>query len=120
MSTEKIDDFLTVKTLSEYIKLSPSHIYALVNKKIIPFKKIGTNLLFERETIDKWLVLRKKNNKKVLHEFLTVKKLSLWIKLSESHIYALVNKKKIPYIKLGGKVLFDTEKIKNWIDEQSN
>ncbi len=55
-----------------------------------------------------------------IDDFLTVKELSKWIKLSASHIYFLVNKKKIPFAKLGGKLLFDKNKIKNWIEENSS
>ena len=53
-------------------------------------------------------------------DYLTVKELSKYIKLSESHIYFLVNNKKIPYSKLGGRrILFDKQKIKKWIEEKS-
>jgi excisionase family DNA binding protein len=58
-------------------------------------------------------------NLEKVDDFLTVKELSKWIKLSESHIYFLVNKRKIPFAKLGGKLLFDKEKIKEWIDNNS-
>jgi excisionase family DNA binding protein len=54
--------------------------------------------------------------KENLNEYLTVKELAKWVKLSESHIYFLVNKKKIPHFKLGGKLLFDADKIKVWIE----
>lgn len=54
-----------------------------------------------------------------LDEFLTVRELAEWIRLSESHVYFLVNKKKIPFVKLGGKLLFDREKIRGWIDSNS-
>jgi len=52
-------------------------------------------------------------------EFLTIRELSKWIRLSISHIYCLVSKKKIPFIKLGGKLIFSTEEIRNWIDQSS-
>ena len=56
----------------------------------------------------------------ILDDLLTVRELSKWLRLSESHIYTLVSKKKIPYNKVGGKVLFDKQQIKNWIGGQSN
>jgi len=56
----------------------------------------------------------------ILDDFLTVRELSKWLRLSESHIYSLVSKKKIPFKKVGGKVLFDKQQIKNWIEAQSN
>jgi len=60
------------------------------------------------------------NKKEKLDEFLTVRELARWIKLSESHVYFMVNKKKIPFAKLGGKLLFDKEKIRKWIDKNSS
>lgn len=54
-----------------------------------------------------------------ISEFLTIRELSKWIRLSRSHIYCLVSKKKIPFIKLGGKLLFSSIEIRNWIDQNS-
>lgn len=62
--------------------------------------------------------MKKKQEK--LDEFLTVRELAVWIKLSESHVYFLVNKNKIPFAKLGGKLLFEKEKIRKWIDSNSH
>jgi excisionase family DNA binding protein len=59
-------------------------------------------------------------NLEKVDDFLTVRELAKWLKLSESHIYSLVNKKKVPFFKIGGKLLFDKEKIKNWIEASSN
>jgi excisionase family DNA binding protein len=56
----------------------------------------------------------------ILDDLLTVRELSKWLRLSESHIYTLVSKKKIPFNKVGGKVLFDKQQVKNWIEAQSN
>lgn len=59
-------------------------------------------------------------NLEKIDDYLTVRELAQWIKFSESHVYALVNKKKIPFIKLGGKLLFDKSKIQNWLEQNSN
>lgn len=64
----------------------------------------------------------KKNKAKVqnsLDEFLTVRELANWIKLSESHVYFMVNKNKIPFAKLGGKLLFESNAIRRWITANS-
>jgi excisionase family DNA binding protein len=53
-------------------------------------------------------------------DFLTVKELCDWIRLSRSKVYSLVTSNKIPHAKVGGKILFDKEKIKIWIESQSN
>jgi len=52
-------------------------------------------------------------------EFLIIHELSKWIRLSRSHIYFLVSKKKIPFIKLGGKLLFSATEIRIWIEQSS-
>ena len=52
-------------------------------------------------------------------DFLTVKELCEWIRLSRSKVYSLLKDNKIPHAKVGGKILFDKEKIKVWIDNQS-
>jgi excisionase family DNA binding protein len=54
-----------------------------------------------------------------IFEFLTIYELSKWIRLSRSHIYFLVSKKKIPFIKLGGKLLFNAIEIRIWIEQSS-
>ena len=59
-------------------------------------------------------------NIETIDDFLTVPELAKWLKLSNSHIYALVSKKKIPFTKLGGKLIFDKQKIKEWVDAQSS
>ena len=55
-----------------------------------------------------------------MNDFFTVIELSAWLRLSKSKIYSLVHLKKIPFIKIGAKILFDKEKINIWIKEQSN
>jgi len=54
-----------------------------------------------------------------MNNFVTVKELSVWLRLSKSKIYALVYTKKIPFVKIGAKILFDKDKINSWIEEQS-
>jgi excisionase family DNA binding protein len=53
------------------------------------------------------------------NDYLTVKELCLWIRLSRSKVYALVTANEVPHIKVGGKILFDKQKIKDWIATQS-
>jgi excisionase family DNA binding protein len=46
---------------------------------------------------------------------LTVKELQELIPLKSTHIYTLIKKNEIPYVKLGGKYLFDSERINEWL-----
>jgi excisionase family DNA binding protein len=50
-----------------------------------------------------------------LQVLITVKNLSDWIKISSKVIYRLIDKKEIPYIKIGGKYLFDKQQILEWL-----
>lgn len=52
-------------------------------------------------------------------EYLNVAELSKLIRLSKTTIYDLVAQKKIPHIRIQGRIVFDREKIKSWMDAQS-
>ena len=54
-----------------------------------------------------------------IETLLTVKALSEWISVSQKVIYRLVNNQKIPYIKIGGKYLFEKEQILAWLKTNS-
>lgn len=51
-------------------------------------------------------------------ELLTVKDLSLWLKLSENYIYKLVSKRRIPFLRIGSSIRFDPEAIRVWLKEK--
>ena len=55
----------------------------------------------------------------IADKYLTVKEAAVWLKMSASHIYFLVHKKRIPFMKLGGKVLFDRDKVRTWVEANS-
>ena len=48
--------FLDMDELAEYIKMSKSFIYKRVCYKTIPFKKIGSRTMFDKEQIDQWVI----------------------------------------------------------------
>jgi excisionase family DNA binding protein len=45
----------------------------------------------------------------------TVKEIAQQLSMSQSNIYKLVSQDNIPYIRLGGKILFDQTVINKWI-----
>ena len=45
---------LTLKEVSEYLRVHPSTIYRLLRKKQIPSFKLGADWRFNREHIDEW------------------------------------------------------------------
>jgi|688.fasta_scaffold00438_39 putative molybdopterin biosynthesis protein len=55
----------------------------------------------------------------MLNQFITVKELSEWLRISRSQIYTLTSANEIPFNKVGGKILFDVDEIKVWIKNQS-
>lgn len=46
---------LTVEEIAIYLGLSKDMIYKLVRGKRIPHVRVGSRILFKRESIDKWL-----------------------------------------------------------------
>ena len=51
----------------------------------------------------------------MIAELLSVKELARLIKVNKNTLYLWVNQRKIPYIKLGAKVLFDEKDIESWV-----
>jgi excisionase family DNA binding protein len=49
------DNFLTVDEVVEYLKIPKSTIYKLTQNQELPFCKIGKQLRFKKESLDKWL-----------------------------------------------------------------
>lgn len=54
---------------------------------------------------------------KMRKEMFTVKELSNVINIKESTLYSWVSQGNIPHIKLGKKVLFDSDDIEKWMEE---
>ena len=48
-------DIMTIKDLSEYLKISKSTLYKLAQERILPGTKVGKHWRFRKETIDRWL-----------------------------------------------------------------
>jgi excisionase family DNA binding protein len=48
--------FLDVNGLADYIHMSESYVYKMVSKQSIPYIKLGTRTLFERNEIDNWVI----------------------------------------------------------------
>ena len=47
--------YMNVKMVSEYLHVSASLIYHMVSKEQIPFVKVGSRTIFERNKIDQWM-----------------------------------------------------------------
>ena len=52
---EMKDPVLTIDELSEYLKISKSSLYKLVQQGRVPGQKVGRHWRFHREVIDEWL-----------------------------------------------------------------
>lgn len=49
------DDIMTIDALAEYLKISRSTLYKLVQDGKLPGQKVGKRWRFHREAIDEWL-----------------------------------------------------------------
>jgi excisionase family DNA binding protein len=54
MTNEK-DSVLTIDELSEYLKISKSTLYKLVQEGKVPGQKVGRHWRFSRRAIDNWI-----------------------------------------------------------------
>jgi len=52
-----------------------------------------------------------------LRRLITAKEASQYLSLSTDTIYRMASQKKLPYLKLGGRVLFDIKALDHWIDK---
>ena len=53
-------NYMTVKELSNLLKISESHIYTMTSKKSIPhIKLLGKKVLFDKDEIVNWLKSKK-------------------------------------------------------------
>lgn len=50
-----------------------------------------------------------------MSEILTTSEVAEFLKLKETTVYHLTQKKEIPHIKIGGAVRFDLDEIKEWL-----
>ena len=56
------EQWITVKDVAEYLKVSTDLIYRLAQKAEIPASKLGNLWRFKKEEIDEWM-RNKRNNK---------------------------------------------------------
>jgi len=52
---KRMERYLTVKQVSDYLKRSPGAVRNLVLRRAIPYRKPAGRLLFDREQIDEWI-----------------------------------------------------------------
>jgi excisionase family DNA binding protein len=53
-------------------------------------------------------------------DYITISEASAYLKLSKPSLYSYTSRKKIPHIKLSGKVLFDKNDLDNWINSKKH
>lgn len=47
--------YLNIEELVEYTTLSRSTLYRKVNQNLIPYKRVGSKIIFNTDEIDEWL-----------------------------------------------------------------
>jgi len=58
------NEYLTVREVAKYLKISISMINSLIKQEEIPSIKIGKRRLFIKKDVDKWIEEHKKRKKK--------------------------------------------------------
>ena len=58
MTDNRHKRYITAKELKTYINLSKATIYDLVRRRKIPFIPFGRKILFEIQSVDKWMLKR--------------------------------------------------------------
>lgn len=53
-----------------------------------------------------------------MSKLLTISEVTEITRLSKASLYAYVAAKKIPYVKLGARVLFSPDELQDWIDQR--
>jgi len=61
-NTNEDRGFMTVKEVSEYLRVSRASIYRLVKERKIPVNRIGKHFRFRKRIIDEWLTHMEKKN----------------------------------------------------------
>ena len=61
MPADKGSSVLTIDELSDYLKISKSTLYKLVQEASIPCQKVGKHWRFHKEAVDDWLRQRGPN-----------------------------------------------------------
>ncbi len=55
-NAETLPQVLTVREVSEYLRVHPTTLYRLIRSKQIPGFRVGSEWRFDIETIDRWRV----------------------------------------------------------------
>lgn len=56
LEEKRMPDVLTIREAAELTRLKTSTLYSYVESRKIPFLKVGSRVLFEKEVLNKWLV----------------------------------------------------------------
>ena len=54
-----------------------------------------------------------------MNNLLSIQEASGMLRLAVPTLYKYIYQKRIPYIKLGGRVLFDPEKLREWVQNKA-
>ena len=106
--TDKIKEIMTLKDVAKYLSLSEHTIYKKVERRQMPFTKVGNLLRFHKNVIDKWIIDHTTYPIKSLYD-------EFELLYEQFHFKKWLEAKGIDYNKVGEKEL--VEELKKAIEE---
>ena len=119
-------ELLSVGEAAEYLDISRQSIHlAIKNKRLIPFKKVGSWNFFTKEELDNYTKTKYKrhitmvfNGKRVFdEEHYNLDQAAAFLGIKKSSMYYLIYLGKIPFIRAGSQYVFETKELQKILKE---
>ncbi|MFA5793921.1 MAG: helix-turn-helix domain-containing protein [Candidatus Brocadiia bacterium] len=106
---------LTVNDVCKQLGISTRTVYRLLKSGKLPAKRIGGQWRFEQKDVEKLLVYKTPTKYIIKPGLMTLKEVCEYLGLSRFTIYRLINVKKLPAVKLGGRWQFLQSEVRQFL-----
>ena len=65
-------------------------------------------------------ILSKRKGGRRMSQLLTIDELAAWLKLPKATLYNFTHEKRIPYLKVGRRLRFDSKQIQEWLERRAH
>lgn len=118
---EPLPGIWRAEEVAKYLAKTEGAVYALVSRREIPCFKIGRSVRFRQVDIDAWIALHARHGSTASGEALwTLKRLAKYLRTSESAAYAVVQRHRVPHVRLGTTYRFRKSDIDQWMQARSS